>query len=163
MRKTSSSIHNRTAKQRSRRFAAVAYLFLFLGVPSYGQIATWSAAPASSDWTYAGNWSPMVVPNSMSAVVNFGATTNSGPMLNPSVASMIEVSSITFLPNAPAYTINVTAGSELEIWGPGITNNSGIIQSFVIPGFIAFFNGATAGSMTSFTNPGSATPGYGGG
>ena len=41
------------------------------------------------------------------------------------------------------------------ISGVGITNNSGIIQNFVSgPTVINFFNHATAGSLTHFTNTG---------
>ena len=55
-----------------------------------------------------------------------------------------------------AFTITITGnGPGLIIFGVGITNNSGVLQNFVVPNSgIEFWNSATAGSLTAFTNGG---------
>jgi len=66
--------------------------------------------------------------------------------------------------NASAFTI--TDEFALTISGVGITNNSGITQNFVATSDslgIRFSNSATAGTLTRFTNNGSAVSGAFGG
>src|SRR6266478_2625444 len=60
-----------------------------------------------------------------------------------------------FNPGASAFTI--TSGRDLNIFGAGVTNNSGVMQNFVVPGLgasIHFFNSATASGNTVFTQQG---------
>jgi autotransporter-associated beta strand protein len=72
-----------------------------------------------------------------------------------SLSAQTEVNGITFNSGASAFTITVPAnnsGFGLNISGVGVTNNSGTTQKFVAayPGFVQFFNSATAGSSTSY-------------
>ena len=89
-------------------------------------------------------------------------------------ASPTEVNGIVFNAGASAFTITANPPhilSPLTISGVGITNNSGITQNFVTAvngadgnfGLISFTNSATAGSLTAFTNKGSAFAGVTGG
>jgi hypothetical protein len=65
----------------------------------------------------------------------------------------VEVSEIVYSPGASAFT--TTSLSNLTISGPGITNNSGIIQNFLVgidyQAGILFQNSASAGAQTVFT------------
>src|SRR5207244_6079796 len=75
-----------------------------------------------------------------------------------------EVNGIVFNAGASAFTITASRDVTLNIGGVGITNNSGIPQNFVAsrshrnttPGEVEFTDSATAGSLTFFTNEGSA-------
>ena len=68
--------------------------------------------------------------------------------------SNIDVDSVVFGGGAPAYTITLDV-SNLKLNGAGFVNNSGSMQSLVIPeegdlvGAMFFYNTATAGNMTS--------------
>ena len=72
----------------------------------------------------------------------------------------IEVDSIVFNSGASAYTITLQGSvsfPQFTISGVGIVNNSGITQNFATyrnynGGRLVFFNGASAGNMTSFFN-----------
>jgi hypothetical protein len=65
----------------------------------------------------------------------------------------VEVDSIVFSPDAPAFTITADAhkgGINLDIMRAGLVNNSGIVQLLQCVNFdreaaIYFFNNATAG------------------
>jgi fibronectin-binding autotransporter adhesin len=78
------------------------------------------------------------------------------------------IAAITFTASEThSFTITVNAAITLTISGTGITNSSGIPQSFVTAvdgsgnsGTITFTNSATAGSMTSFTNSAAITGGF---
>ena len=56
--------------------------------------------------------------------------------------------SLVFSPDAPQYTIN--ALDNIELYGAGIVNNSGTMQSFVV-GAMFFNNSSSAGDMVNFT------------
>jgi hypothetical protein len=110
--------------------------------------ATWSSNPTSGDWNTAANWMPNTVPNGTSDVATFG-TSNVTDVTNADVIIMLD--SLIFSPGAPQYTIN--ALDNIELYGAGIVNNSGAMQSLVAGVFI-FNNSATAGDMVSFTTDG---------
>ena len=111
--------------------------------------ATWSANPTSGDWNTAANWTPQTVPNSTSDIATFGVS-NVTDVFNTDV--IVNLDSLVFNPDASQYTIS--ALDNIELYGTGIVNNSGTMQSFVAGAFF-FNNGATAGDMTSFSNVGS--------
>src|SRR5439155_19666716 len=82
-------------------------------------------------------------------------------IIGVSLSANTEVDGIVFNAGASAFTITASPSFTLTISGVGITNNSGIMQNFVtaVDGFgdygrISFFNSATAGSLTMFTNNG---------
>jgi autotransporter-associated beta strand protein len=123
----------------------------------------WNSNPASGDWNTATNWTPAMVPNGSSAIATFGTSS----ITNLSISTNIEVNNIVFNSGASAFNITVKPTNTswiLTISGIGITNNSGITQSFTTGtnsaldfGVISFTNSATAGSSTTFTNNGGVT------
>jgi hypothetical protein len=66
----------------------------------------------------------------------------------------MEVNGIVFSPGASAFTITEPLDESLTISGSGITNNSGVMQNFLIydGGMVSFTNNATAGSDMIYTN-----------
>jgi len=137
-----------TSFSRPRFLIAAALLFLAAQRPSLAGSATWDQNPTSGDWNTAANWTPQTVPNSTTDVATFGAS-NVTDVTNADVIIMLD--SLVFSPGAPQYTIN--ALDNIELYGAGIVNTSGVMQSLVAGVFI-FNNGATAGDMVSFITDG---------
>jgi autotransporter-associated beta strand protein len=131
-----------------------------LGLPTaHAGSATWLAAPASGDWNTSTNWSPGTVPNSAADTATFHTSTT--PAI--SLSGNAEIGSIFFNAGASAFTITAAPTFTLTISGSGITNNSATQQNFVSAingvgqwGTIWFTNNAIAGSLTKFTNKGTA-------
>jgi hypothetical protein len=114
-------------------------------VPSvtYAISAQWDLDPVSGDWNTAANWTPMGVPNGPADTATFGLSNTT----DVSISANTEVNSITFTSAATnPYVITVSSGLTLTLSGTGITNNSGITQSFVTGGQIHFTNSASAGN-----------------
>ena len=131
---------------RSTKFLATAALvFLVAQRPSLAGSATWDQNPSSGDWNTAANWTPETVPNATTDVATFGSS-NVTDVTNADVIIMLD--SLVFSPGAPHYTIN--ALDNIELYGAGIVNNSGMMQSFVA-GALFFYNSSTAGDMVNFT------------
>jgi hypothetical protein len=133
-------------------------------VPGPGS-ATWKKSPGTANWNRAGNWTPATVPNAATDTATFASSNTTGVSLSANT----EVNGIVFNVGASAFTITASPSFILTISGVGITNNSGIAQNFVADvdasgsfGSIQFTNSATAGSLTAFTNNGSASGGNGG-
>src|SRR5690242_16970672 len=92
---------------------------------SHGGSATWVQTTADNNWTNASNWMPNTVPNSATDVATFGTSDTTAI----SIASSIDLGSVTFQPGASAYTLTVTNAKTLNLWGsPSIINNSGVEQ-----------------------------------
>lgn len=130
---------------------------LFLQAAHAGS-ATWSAAPSSSDWNTASNWTPATVPNGPSDTATFGASS----IVNLSTSANTEVNSIVFGPGASGYSISADPAFPFTISGAGITNNSGIGQDFV-GGTFMFTNSAVADDLTTLTATGGTSSGQPGG
>ena len=128
---------------------AAALLLLAAQRQSLAGSATWSNNPSSGDWNDAANWMPNTVPNGTSDIATFG-TSNMTDVFNSNV--IVNLDSLVFNPGAPFYTISAYLDN-IELYGTGIVNNSGTMQSFVAGTFL-FFNSATAGNMTNFSNVG---------
>jgi len=140
--------------------AAILTLLLSTASSSFAGSATWLASPANGDWNNAANWTAGGPPNGTSDTATFHVSTITDIFLSDDT----DVDGIVFDAGASAFTITVDAAglpaTPFQIFGVGITNNSGIMQNFVpactncgsIP--IAFFNSATAGSLTAFTTMG---------
>src|SRR6266480_2840274 len=146
--------------------AAVLTLLFSAASSSFAGSATWKASPATGDWNTATNWNPATVPNGTGDTATFASSNITGVSLSQSTA----VDGVVFNAGASAFTIDTGAGLLLGFFGVGITNNSGIRQNFVAAvdgpskfGIIDFTNGATAGSLTAFTNKGSVVSGEAGG
>src|SRR6266849_10247177 len=133
------------------RSAAILTLLLATAKSSFAGSATWSASPATGNWSTPGNWTPATVPNGPNDTATF-ATSNIR-FVAPEGAT--EVNGIVFNPGASRFTIALLT-TTLTISGVGITNNSGITQNFAPgPGAISFTNSATAGgSNVVFTDAG---------
>jgi autotransporter-associated beta strand protein len=145
--------------------ATATLLLLSMQCGTFADDASWISL-GSTDWNTNGNW--LTDP----AGGGYPGTTAGN------TATFRDLSTVTslFVSSSPAnsiaainfnaiethsFTITVNAGVTLTLSGTGITNNSGITQNFVTAvngagffGIINFFNSATAGSMTSFTNNG---------
>ncbi|MBA3833173.1 MAG: autotransporter-associated beta strand repeat-containing protein [Chthoniobacterales bacterium] len=128
---------------------AAALLFLAVQRQSLAGSATWSNNPSSGVWNTAANWMPSTVPNDTSDIATFG-TSNMTDVINTD--GIVNLDSLLFDPGAAQYTIN--AYYNIALYGTGIVNNSGTMQSFVAVGAFLFNNGATAGNMTHFSNVG---------
>jgi autotransporter-associated beta strand protein len=122
--------------------------------------ATWSTTPHSNDWNDEANWTPNVVPRSPGDIATFAESTQADVSYS---SGRVEVDAIVFNLDANAYTITAHAQFMLELDGAGITNNSGVEQTFVSAiddlgnhGRISFSNNASAGDSTIFINEGSA-------
>jgi autotransporter-associated beta strand protein len=116
--------------------------------------ATWRANPQNDFWINAANWIPMTVPSGPSDTATFDSSNQTSVSIS---TDELVLNGIIFNPSASAYDITVDTdfGGGLRFTGVGITNNSGILQNFVILGTgfdrILFSNGATAGSLSAFT------------
>src|SRR5438128_6520866 len=151
--------------------AAILTLLLSTASSSFAGSATWKASPATGDWNTATNWTAGGPPNGSADTATFASSSITSVSHS---ASPTEVNGIVFNAGASAFTITANPPhilSPLTISGVGITNNSGITQNFVTAvngadgnfGLISFTNSATAGSLTAFTNKGSAFAGVTGG
>jgi autotransporter-associated beta strand protein len=118
---------------------------------AYAGSATWNLNPISNDWNTAANWTPATVPDDPSDTATFDVSN----ITAISQAGVIDVAEIIFNPGASAFTISVPGTLNIDV--TGITNNSGLAQNFVAPGLgasIHFYNNATAGESTVFTQQG---------
>ncbi|HEY1769992.1 MAG TPA: hypothetical protein VGG02_07030, partial [Chthoniobacterales bacterium] len=141
---------------RIRFFVAAALLFLAAQRPSLAGSATWNQNPTTGDWNTAANWKPQTVPNATTDIATFG-TSN---VTNLTVANAsVSLDSAVFKSGAPSYTLTVQIYN-LIFYGAGVVNNSGSVQSVIAPtvdnnnAAVFFFNGATAGNMTSYSGVG---------
>jgi len=139
--------------------AAASLALLFSTASStFAGSATWKQSPASGDWFTATNWKQRTIPNGPGDTATFASSNQT----SIDIVFDTEVNGIVFKPGASAFTIatNPQVTPTLTVSGVGITNDSGIVQNFVVnPGAaqIAFANNATAGSLTAFTNTGTIT------
>src|SRR5437016_6218357 len=137
--------------------AAILTLLLSTASSSFAGSATWKQSPASDDWFTATNWKQRTIPNGPGDTATFASSNQT----SIDIVFDTEVNGIVFKPGASAFTIatNPQVSPTVTISGVGITNNSGIVQNFVLnPGAAQMFlNSATAGSLTAFTNNGAIT------
>src|SRR5439155_25461202 len=137
----------RTSFNRLRFLVAAVLLFSAAQRPSLAGSATWDQNPTSGDWNTAANWTPQTVPNSTTDIATFDASNVTN--LSVGFGSIINLDSAVFDSGAPAYIITIDV-SNLILNGAGFVNNSGSVQSMVIPeedhlvGAMFFYNSATA-------------------
>ncbi len=135
-----------------------------------GTNATWSAQPASGDFSTAANWSPATVPT---GTATFGVTNNAAVTF---VGSQATVEQIEFAGGAPAYTLTFTDSDPntpaLTISGDGCSNAGTTMQQVVVAATalefteaqIKFTGTASAGGQNITYTCGPATPtSHGGG
>ena len=116
---------------------------------SLASSATWLLSPQDSAWENANNWTPGGPPNGPSDIATFAQSSKTGVNISTSQ----EVNSIVFTSDADSFTLAIppiffTGGGELIISGPGIINNSSVLQTFETNdrGRMIFNNTATAAS-----------------
>ena len=145
---------------------SIAALVFCAGALAFAGSASWLFNPGSGDWNTASNWNPATIPNATADTATF-ATSN---IASVSVTANTEVNGLVFSAGASAFIVTAQPTSTLTISGTGITNNSGITQTFATAvngaganGIISFTNGASAGSLTAFFNNGGTVSGLFGG
>jgi hypothetical protein len=107
--------------------------------------ATWNLNPTSNAWFDASNWTPETVPDETTDVATFGLSNVTDVVVDSS--NSVYVSGITFTPGASAYNLTGVFGFA----GPGVVNNSGIMQKFVPTPFVAFNGNSSAGDDVGYT------------
>ena len=113
--------------------------------------ATWNLNPTTGNWNTAANWTPATIPNGPTNVATFDVSNTTSVSLTGSVV----VSQIVFDSAASAFTITTPASNQsLTVSGPGIVNNSGIAQNFIVPELstLIFSNSATVSPLTTVNN-----------
>jgi hypothetical protein len=153
MQRNNQCIINKISLNCNLRAPAVAALLTICAVflepkTSRAASATWSANPPSGDWNSASNWVPMTVPNGP----NDNATFQTSNQTIVSLSADTEVNGIIFNSEASLFEIINGTAITLTISGTGVTNSSGITQTFFISGHMAFTNASRAGDLTSFDN-----------
>ena len=132
------------------------FLFVLILQPAFSGSATWNLnPPAGGDWNNASNWTPNTVPNGPSDTASFDMSTQTELFFSAAT----EVNSLIFSPGASSFTFTLNpnlTGITFTISGAGITNNSGLVQNFVVawgnPSHLAFTNNAVAGNLIVITN-----------
>ena len=156
-------------KQNYRRHRCVVVTTLLLfghGLIASAGTAQWSAPGPSGNWNSALDWTPKMIPNGPgdSAVFGFSKATA------VSTSADTQIGKLTFNPGASSFTITPTPGTAFTIGNPGIINNSGITQNFLVTGNdaglsgqILFQNSASAGNGMMFVANGATVIGELGG
>ncbi len=127
-------------------------LLLFPIQSAHAGNATWNLNPVTAEWNNTANWTPATIPTA-SDIATFGVSNTT----EISTAGNAGAAGIIFNAGASAYTIGVDSPGLFTITAPGITNNSGVIQTFIagaddsgVQGALLFHLTGTAGSMTVF-------------
>jgi autotransporter-associated beta strand protein len=136
-----------------KRLLPIIYLFsLLIALHSFAGSATWKLDPVDGTWGNPANWEEGTFPNGPDDIATFNASNQTAVRLS---IFGTEVSQLIFNPDASVFSITITEGAtqggDLTISGPGITNNSGSTQYFVVDDRLYLEKGATAGDMTFFT------------
>ena len=90
--------------------------------------ATWNAVPANGGWGIATNWTPATVPKDPADTATFGSS-----RITTITGTYLTVGSIVFNPGASAYTFKQFDVYDSTMSGPGIINNSGVLQTMELP------------------------------
>ena len=140
-----------------RRYGWVAlmlFAFVCAPFPCFAGSATWKAAPASGIWNRVANWDPATIPSRPRDTATFATSSQTAIALR----SAITLGGAVFDAGASAYNFTVGPGLSLDFMKTGVTNNSGVTQSFVSTtdafgnfGLISFSRRVTAGELCSFT------------
>jgi len=117
--------------------------------------ATWKTSPLSGLWGDSNNWTPATVPSTTADIATFGISDTTA------ISGAGNLSGMIFQAGASAYTVTFTTPLAFDMAGAGVTNNSGILQTFVVPtppppgdgneNILSFRNSATAGTLTQYT------------
>jgi autotransporter-associated beta strand protein len=146
----------RSIKSKSSSWLLPTLLLSFSLQSIHAGSATWSLNPTDDFWFTPTNWTPNTVPNGTNDTATFDVSN-----VTNITANSYTVSEMIFNPGASAYTFLPIACCfpSWKFAGPGITNNSGVLQKFVVSGsddegvvtHIDFLNSSSAGALTQFT------------
>ncbi|MDZ3832790.1 MAG: hypothetical protein U0S50_13395 [Sphingopyxis sp.] len=114
---------------RTATFFAAGMSLAVSAAPAWGQDRVY--AGPGTDWTSAANWSGSDAADSASETAVFQ---NNGAPTNITISSNVPAAGVRFDAGAPARTINVRAF--LSLFGAGINNQSGAIQTINIDGAV---------------------------
>jgi autotransporter-associated beta strand protein len=147
------AVRNGGGAMRAHLLTTTAAAALLAAMPARAQDATWSTAPANSDFNTAANWTPATVPT---GTAFFGMSTITALTFNAGAVNSL--SGFTFNAGAPAYSFTLAPANSLTFTGAGIVNNSSNAPSFFVPtsSLLAFANSSTAGNAI-ITNSGTAS------
>jgi hypothetical protein len=112
---------------------------------SLADSATWLLSPQNSAWENANNWTAGGPPNGPSDIATFAQSSQ----ISVDISTSIEVNSILFSSGSAAFDFSfLSSGAQLIISGTGITNDSSVVQTFVVQneGQIVFNNASSAAS-----------------
>ena len=133
------SFHRQNSQSHLRSLAraffpsatAILTLLLSTASSSFAGRATWKASPANREWFNVNNWATR---DHSSRSGRHGNVRVLQSNKHRYLAFDTELDGIVFNPGASAFTIatNPTAHPTITISGVGITNNSGIVQNFVL-------------------------------
>jgi hypothetical protein len=160
-----------------KRFAAAIVLMTGICALEAGS-ATWRSNPTSNIWDRAANWRPATVPYGEDDVATFGISNTPDILLADSVNGIDAnhiVAEMVFAPGASSYTFTLSPApvtyfpTILELHGTGITNNSGVVQTFAASNSsgvhdlprIYFLESASAGENVVIINDGGDVEDYG--
>lgn len=128
--------------------------------------ATWKLSPINGSWNISDNWTPATVPQGTDTAT-FAASNIT------SVSEALGFGSLgayQFNAGASAYTITFYPSVTFQITGSGVTNDSGVLQTYIVPSsnefrepiytVVSMLNNAKAGAPTQWTVRGSAFGAY---
>ena len=138
--------------------AAILTFLLSTASSSFAGSATWKANAANGEWFNVNNWVQGTIPNGPGDTATFESSNRT----SIDIVANVEVNGVVFNAGASAFTIatNPQVVPVITISGAGVTNNSGIVQHFVVnqgAAQVTFLRSATAGSLTAYTNAGTMT------
>jgi autotransporter-associated beta strand protein len=141
--------------------ALLPVLFLLLTIQSghaqHGS-ATWASDAPENLWGSLADWTPQVIPNGPEDTATFANSSVTYVDFDIFNDFSITLDGIHFVPGADAFIIaNYSASMFFE--GVGVTNDSGVTQSFITTGANGesryYFDGtSTAGNLTAYTMSG---------
>ncbi|MEY2526128.1 MAG: large repetitive protein [Verrucomicrobiota bacterium] len=123
---------------------------LFVGSVAAATNAVWKSVPGSGDWNTGTNWVSGAAP----LFPGDTATFNTSSQLSVSLSSDVSVDTLTFNSGASAFTISVPATISFNFSGPGIVNNSGLVQTINNSGNLLFYGAATSAGTATLNNSG---------
>src|SRR6516225_7552771 len=141
-------------KSKIGGYSIAAAVLLLTAQISLAGSATWLLSPQDSAWENANNWTTGGPPNGPSDIATFAQSSQT----DVNISTPEEVNSIVFTSDSASFNFIFWG---LTISGTGVTNNSGVLQSFQNWGGLVFKNTSTAASAyMSIDNSSFDTTGY---
>jgi autotransporter-associated beta strand protein len=128
-------------------------LIAFARSSGFAGSATWKTSPSNGIWNRAANWDPATVPSHPRDTATFATSTQSAISLR----APTRLGASVFNSGASAYSFTIGPGLSLEFVRDGVTNNSGVTQSFTAItdaagnfGLISFSYHSSAGNLSTY-------------